>query len=143
MASARAKNAKAKREQEQADSEPRIKWHELDIMTSIELAEMEDAAGEVQVLAQALANGIATQEMVERLLELRSPERAKAQIMQRLENLAKYVEFVPRDWFTDAAPDELDFSEPTTYKMLRTARFGELSQMLAFGQKQADTAGKN
>lgn len=143
MVSAQTKQRKAERDAERAESEVRIAWDRLDIMTSIEIAEMEDSAGEVQILAQALAQGIATAEMVQELRELRKPERAKQQLEHRMEYFAKYVEHVPRDWFVENAPDELDFADPATYKFLKTRKFGELSQMLAFGAAQQDAAAKN
>jgi len=143
MVTTRTKERKAERDAERAANEVQIAWDRLDIMTSIEIAELEDAAGEVQILAQALSQGIATAEMVQELRELRKPERAKKQIEQRMSYFAQYVDNVPRDWFTDKAPDELDFSDPATYKYLKTKRFSELSQMLAFGAEQQETAAKN
>lgn len=143
MVSTRAKERKEARDAERAASEVRIAWERLDIMTSIEIAEMEDSAGEVQILAQALAQGIATPEMVQELRELRKPERAKAQLVRRMEYFAQYVDYVPRDWFVENAPDELNFDDPTTYRMLKTKKFAELSQMLAFGASQQEQATKN
>lgn len=139
----RAKEREAARESERAEQEVRIAWNRLDIMTSIEIAELEDASAEVQILAQALAQGIADTEMIRELRELRKPERAKAQLAKRMEYFAQYVEYVPRDWFVENAPDELDFGSPETYKFLRTTKFGELSQLLAFGAAQAEAATKN
>ena len=143
MVSAQTKNRKLERDAERAAQEVRIAWHKLSIEDSIRFAEIDDVLGDANVLAQALAQGIATTEMVERLLEMRKPEYSKALIVKRREFLAEYVEYVPHDWFTDKAPAELDFSNADTYKFLQTARFNELCSMMRFGQPQQEAASKN
>jgi hypothetical protein len=125
------------------EEQPRIAWHKLDIMTTLEIAEDQDDVGEIQVLAQALANNIATTEMVQRLLELRNPERQREKIKKQLALYAQYVEWLPQDWFVESAPTNLDFGNPETYKLLRSKRFGELYRLIAFGSQQAENAGKN
>jgi len=123
--------------------QPKIAWHKLDIMTSLKIAEDNDDVGEIQVLVQALANGVATTEMVERLLELRAPQYQRTKLKDRMEIYAKYVEWLPQDWFVEGAPTSLDFGNPETYKLLRAKYFGELYRLITFGAQQAEASGGN
>jgi hypothetical protein len=123
--------------------QPKIAWHKLDIMTTLEIAEEQDEMGEAQILAQALAHKIATPDMVQRLLEIRNPEHQREKIKKQMELYARYVEWLPEDWFVEGAPETIDFSDPETYKMMRSKRFAELYRLLAFGSQQADNAGGN
>jgi hypothetical protein len=125
--------------------QPRIAWHKLGITTTLELADDIDDSGEIQILAKALENGIATTEMVQDLIRLRKEQKQvqEEKIQRQRELYAKYVEWLPENWFVEGAPAQPDFSDPETYKLLRAKRFGELYRILAFGSEQAEVAGGN
>ncbi len=143
MASAKTRDRKAAREQEALDSEPRIKWHKISVLTAIKFAEVEDKAGEALLLQKMIEANVANRDDFMRMQELKQKHVAQNQVHDKLELFAQYVEYVPRDWFTDDLPDNPDFSDAKTYEELQTKRFNELYRLLLFGQEQQDAVEKN
>ena len=98
-----------------SDDMPRIKWSQLGIMDSLDLAELENEQGEITLLSRLLDMGRINDEQIERLMELQTISHQREVVWKRLEAMAKYVEYVPQDWFIDGAGEDLDFSDPDTF----------------------------
>ena len=122
---------------------PTIAWDRLGIMESLELAEMEEANGEIQILSQLVMRGQATIEQTTRLLELRDPIRQREHISRQMTVMAKFVTDVPREWLVAGAPTDIDWSDGESYKYLRTTYFRILYQSLMFGSMSGADITKN
>lgn len=127
-----------------SDDMPRIKWSQLGVMDSLDLAEIENESGEITILNRLLNMGRITNEQIERLMELQSISHQREVIEKRFEAMAKYVEYVPANWFVDGAGDgDMDFSKPETYRLMRSDKCRTVYQMLIFGQQTTDQATGN
>lgn len=120
---------------------PTIAWNRLSVMDAMELAELNNVQGELRILAALLDQGKLTQGQIDRLLEMNSMDYQRSMIQEQMEAMAKYVTYVPRSWFVDAAPETLDFGDAETYKHLRRNRYGELYRMLTGTAPTEDLTG--
>lgn len=124
------------------EEEPRIAWHKLSVLKSLEIAEAEGDFEEAQRLAVVIDSGHASAENVERWLELSSLEHTKETLHRRAKIMADYVEYIPQSWFADV-PDVIDYSDPMTYLHLQSHKFRKLFLMLNMGEEQANAVTKN
>lgn len=125
------------------DEMPVIAWEEMSILDTLELSQKQDEATYINVIAMKIQNGRASDEDWERLEYLRSREYQVNLIDQQSTDMAKYVVSVPRSWFKKTAPDNLDFNDPETYKLLQPKRFLQLYRLLMMNDAQADIASGN
>ncbi len=126
-----------------SDEKAVIAWDKLGILQALELAQLEDESGEIQLLLKMLDAGVAKAEHYARLLELRSPERQRAKINEQMGIMAKYVVSVPRAWLLTGAPEAIDWSKAESYQWIKTAKFRELYQALMFGGMSGVDISKN
>ena len=125
------------------DDMPVIAWEEMSIMDSVAMAERVDEESYINVIALKIQNGRATDEDWERMEVLRSRDYQVDAIHKKTEDMARYVSYVPRSWFSKSAPDTLDFDDPKTYTMLQPQRFRQLYSLLMMNEAQAENATKN
>ena len=125
------------------EEQPRIAWHKLSVLKSLEIAESEAVFEESQRLSVVIDSGHATAEHVERWLELSSLVNRKELLQRRAKIFSEYVEFVPRSWFSDDAPETIDYRDPQTYLMMLPTKFAQLFMMLNMGEDQASAATGN
>ncbi|PSN79620.1 hypothetical protein C8B47_10810 [filamentous cyanobacterium CCP4] len=122
---------------------PIIAWEEMSIMDSVAMAERVDEASYITVIAAKIEDGRATDEDWARLEVLRSRDYQVDAIHKKAEDMANYVTYVPRSWFSKKAPDTLDFDDPETFKLLQPQRFRQLYSLLMMNEAQAENATKN
>lgn len=125
------------------EEQPRIAWHKLSVLKSLEIGETEAGFIESQRLSVVIDSGLASAEHVERWLELCSYDNHKETVQRRARIFAQYVEYIPRSWFSSDVPEEIDYSDPQTYLMLQPLKFAQLFRMFQMGEEQAEAASKN
>jgi len=64
-------------------------------------------------------------------------EMLDAQMLEWQTFISRFVEYVPRDWFVKSAPENLSFSDPSTYDYLKSKRFMDLIQLMNNEEEQS------
>lgn len=125
------------------EEQPRIAWHKLSVLKSLEIAESESTFEEVQRLSVVIDSGLASAEHVERWMELSTLENRKELLRRRAKIFSEFVEYVPRSWFSEDAPETIDYRDPKTYLLMLPTKFSTLFRMLNMGEEQAESVTKN
>lgn len=138
---------KAEAEKLAKGDKPVIDFGEVSFQDSVEMSLIEARLQRLTILQERVQAGDAPVEVFQEIVDASAPENMEMVFRQMRGLFALVVRYMPRDWFVKNLPEQMpyediDFSNPETYKYLRSDRTAQLRRAIQVAQ-QPESVAKN
>jgi hypothetical protein len=120
-----------------AAEKPVINWDKVSLGLLQPMGKYRIKPQRLRILSQLFGENRLPDKHVEELLELSATDWESEAQADTCKLFAQCVVSLPRDWFVDAAPKQLDFADEKTYMYLKTRKMTELSVFIQSGEDSA------
>lgn len=126
------------------EDKPIIDFSGLSYQDATAMNRIEANIQRTQILAERLKRkgDDVSDAAIDELMVLTHPDKLDEAADAVRHYMARVVRYVPRSWFVEDAPDELDFGDPDTYLHLRMDKTARLRNIIRLAQV-TDEAAKN